>query len=173
MSLSIAEALGRRRKADHRETIRKVKAAFAAVAILAILLGLIGVAYASPSRVFTSTDTAVAISSSDPTGSANGAGGYSISPTGSQENYTYFWCELDAGANTITGGVVRIWKQTGGTWGRVPELDYTVSNISKARWIGKAKAIRGHGGRVYCQHDVTVSGGGTTLNRIYGFRVER
>lgn len=87
------------------------------------------------------------------------------------------WAEVESQTGTITGGTLRVWKQSNqidGGWGLVPSLDMTIPSTGTARWVSPALDISGADGRIYFQtSSVTESGGSGSLNLVYGFRLER
>lgn len=90
---------------------------------------------------------------------------------------TQVWPEVESQTGTITGGTLRVWKQSNqidGGWGLAPALDMTIPNVGQARWVGPPIDISGADGRIYFQtSSVTESGGNSTVNLVYGFRLER
>lgn len=160
-----------------RSLPRALAAALCAVAVGLAMPALADLA-ANIIVVKTYTDTAVALSAADPSGSADGGtGGYSLQ--GEQHITTggtvaAVWCELATEGSAITGGTLKWWKYTGTAWGYAPALDEVIPNTGEARFVSKPVRVLAPEGRVYCQTaSVTETGGDGGLTRVYGFRVER
>lgn len=156
------------------------RALFAASFALGVGLGLPAIAELATNvvQVFLKTDSGVALSAADPTGTSNGAGGYSLAGNDHLANSTVtaVWCELETQGTSVTGGTVKWWKYSGSSWGYSPGLDESIPNTGEKRFVSQAIKVLGPEGRVYCQPtSVTESGAGLDggLTRVYGVRVEK
>ena len=160
------------------------KALILGAALLA-LPALAGLAARYATLLVKTDSAAVALTADDPTGSANGAGGWSLNGVtlnGSQWVVDSVWCMLKSEGTGITGGSVRWWWQLPDAgWVAFGGLDETVTNVSEARWGSRALTVKGiansqAGARVYCQPlAITETGAGADggLTREYGFRLEQ
>lgn len=157
------------------------------IGAVALLAGLIGTAAfadlaARAVKMFSTTQSAVPLTAADPTGSTNGAGGYSLSavvldPTSPGYVVADVWCEFKTEGTAITGGSVRWWRQAvDGGWVAFGGLDESFGNVGELRVGSKPIKVRGINTRVYCQPlAVTESGAGLDggLTRDYHFRLEQ
>lgn len=128
-------------------------------------------------KVTQKTDTAQALTRAAPTGTTDGTGGYSVGAGATDGTVvTNIWCELDAGANNVTGGSVLLWTKECAScaWGRVAEGDWTVANIGQPHWTGaKRKSIFGPSARAFCQTSGVTLSAGTTVDVTLGYITEK
>jgi hypothetical protein len=153
---------------------RNVKAFTAAMALLFVA----GPAWAELAariiKITYQTNTLIPLSADDPTGTSSNTGGYSLDSSAySGAIVTHVWCELDGGANTVTGGTLKWWKYSNGSWGYASGLDETIPSTGETRWVSKSIKVAGVEGRFYCQPSSVTLSAGTTVTRVYGIRTEK